>query len=733
MKRQAAQLLIRQAFPVAAVTLAVATLVTACGGGGGGNNNANLDPEKLIEITLSGTAATGAPMAGATVVVNDSTGTAVQNCTPKPACTVESDGNFSVPLKSSAKGPFVLLVTQEEGDEPQVSMIDTATSARVNVTPITTMIAARLAPNGNPAELKSADLSQEKITTATTEIKTMLKPLLDAAGVPDGDDPLSKEFAANSTGIDKALDLLGKPSLSKDAAGKTTLEFAIKTSGSDDAQGADNAPVKFTLTQGVVPVTPTNITLASMTASLPADGVSTKIQDLIQRMQACYAVAPADRRPAGATLASQITSDVCKGIFADNDPSKYLHNNYVVSQSGASLPAGTGGRFTGAFRGIFNNVQGIQHDLPEYRYTIKNNNTTDDAKSKNGDVVFTARWTVTDPMAGESIGQSDVGEYHARLQNGVLKLIGNQSKHDLGVNAQARREEMPGVPDFAYLATGYSIFISERRWDHDQNPNTPKVSIYEQVVVTSPSGKTSTLKPFPGNNLDYLGLVKSSSITKGATIRLNGAYTNAATSGHPSERFTNEFWGSKDEWTEAAIQAIPAQGNWKFDITLTDIFTNTPTNNVASKNFPQFRRTINRAPTLAELQAVKWPTVKDPVKSSLATASTTGSGFVALGASNTAQSLAIDGWDVPSGAWSPTYAKVFSSAWDEGADVRSTARKVDIACKGSGAHCEKANGSNTGKFVNTGYGYLQLSGRDSKRMQMSLNYSTRKTSTDVAP
>lgn len=106
---------------------------------------------------------------------------------------------------------------------------------------------------------------------------------------------------------------------------------------------------------------------------------------------------------------------------------------------------------------------------------------------------------------------------------------------------------------------------------------------------------------------------------------------------------------------------------------------------------------------------------------------------MALGASNTAQSLTIDGWDVPSGAWSPTYAKVFSSAWDEGADLRSTARKVDIACKGTGTHCEKVNDFKTGKFVNTNYGYLQLSGRDRKRMQMSLNYSTRKTSTDVAP
>jgi hypothetical protein len=721
-KRKQTESFIQQALPVAAVTLTVAALVTACGGGGiTGDSDAT-------PITLSGTAATGAPMSGATVVVNDSTGAAVQNCTS--TCTVGGDGNFSVPLKSTAKGPFVLLVTQEEGDDPQVSMIDTATSTRVNVTPITTMIAARLAPSGNPADLKSVDLNKEKITAATTEIKVMLKPLLEAAGVAESDDPLSKEFAANSTGIDKALDLLGKPTLSRDDTGKTTLEFALKTSGSDEAADAANASAKFTLSPGVVPVTPANVTAASIT--LPVDGIGPKIQSLIERMQACYALAPADRRPAGSTLGSQITAEVCKGIFVDNDPSKFLHNNTVVSQAGASLPAGSGGRFTGAFKGIFNNVQGIRHDLPEYRYSVKNGNTSDKTKSMEGDVVFTARWTVTDPKAGESIGQSDVSEYHARLQEGVLKLIGNQSKHDLSVNAQARREEMPGVPAFAYLATGYNINVSERRWDHDNNANTPKVSIYEQVVVTSPSGKVFTLKPIPGNNLDYLGLVNSANTTtKSATIRLNGAYLNASTPGHPSERFSNEFWGSKTEWTEAAIQSIPAQGNWKFEVTFTDAFKDEPANNVTSKTIIQFRRTINRAPTLGELQAAKWPTLPQDNLNEAKTEALQ-LGYWALGSNNTPEALDLE-WEVPPGAWAPVQTKIYSTNWDEGAAVASTARKVTIACKGTGNHCEKANGANTGKFINSGFGYLQLTGRDSKRLQMSLNYSARKTESDLAP
>ena len=114
---------------MSALAVAVTALITACGG----SSNTASNPSA---ITLSGTAATGAPMAGATVVVKDSTGAEVQSCAP---CTVDSNGGFSVELKTAAKAPFVLLVSQDGSDEPQVSMIDTALSATVNVSPITTL------------------------------------------------------------------------------------------------------------------------------------------------------------------------------------------------------------------------------------------------------------------------------------------------------------------------------------------------------------------------------------------------------------------------------------------------------------------------------------------------------------------------------------------------------------------------------------------------------------------
>ena len=703
----------------AALTVTAAAVLTACGGGGGGPVGQVGDGI----ITLSGTAATGAPMAGATVVVKDSAGQEVQSCVP---CTVGDAGDFKVPLKSDSTGPFILLVRQNASDEPQVSMVDTTGSASVNVSPITTLIAARLAPSGDPAKLNSGDLSASKIQTAMEEVRTALKPLLDAAGVNATDNPLSTAFTADSKGMDKALDMLGVPSIVRSADGTTaTVSVELKSGGSDTA--SDTAlPIKMTLPAANAPIPVILATAAAIQATLPEDGISPKIKNLLQRMQDCYATDPADRRSAGATLASQITADVCKAIFLGNDPTQYLSNNAVVSKTGTTLTGALGGRVSGAFNGIFTSVKGIRFDQGEYKYTVKNDNTTDPLKPMNGDVVFTARTTVTDPAAGLNLGTEDVLEFQARVQEGVLKMVGNQSRFDLSVKAFARRDDMPAVADYAYLSTGWSLGVTERRWDHDKNPSTPMVSIFEKVVITSPSGKAFTLKPIAGNNFDYLGLENSAGVSKSASIRLNAVYQNGQTTGHPSQRFTKEFWANPSDWSDDKIAAIPAQGNWKFDITLTDAMV--AANAGQAKNITQYRRTLYRSPTLQELKAVTWPALTPEALASV-TADAKKQGFVALGANNVPETLLVDGWTVPAGAWAPTGVSVFNSAWDEGVSMSPTARKVSIFCAGTGSHCEKLNSANTGKFINTSIGSVRFRGR--QLLNMVLIYSTRQTDTDV--
>lgn len=104
-------------------------------------------------------------------------------------------------------------------------------SITVNVSPITTLIAARLSPSGDPAQLTTSDASADKITAATADIKTALAPLLEAAEVAADANPLTMAFKADSTGLDKALDLLGKPTIVRASDGKPEWKSKSKPAG----------------------------------------------------------------------------------------------------------------------------------------------------------------------------------------------------------------------------------------------------------------------------------------------------------------------------------------------------------------------------------------------------------------------------------------------------------------------------------------------------------------------
>ena len=684
---------------------AAAGVLLACGGGGGGG-----DPGSSASV-LSGTAATGAPMSGATIVVTDSTGKEVQNCNP---CVAGTDGTFSIELKSGAAAPFVLKALMNGQAEPQVSVVSSNGSSTVNITPITTLVAARLASNGDPASLTASGLTLDTINTAVSEIRKVLKPLLDAVGMAETDNPVTISFSANGKGLDKALDALGKLNIVRDSSGNATVEAEIKISGTDGT--ADVAPPKITLERAKPPVASSTFTTTNIQSSLPADGVSPQITELIGRMTACYAQPQTQRVNNGGKLPTDIISDTCKGLFIDNAPSKYLHNNSVVSMSGTSF-SGTdySGRFAGSFSGIFGTLQGLQYDQPEYRYTVKSDNTSDATKPMNGDVVFTARWTVTD-AASPNVGQVDVSEFHARPQNGQLRLVGNQSKHDFSVLAQARREIMPAAPTFDYIATGYNIAISERRWNHDNNISTPSISIYKEIKVTAPNGSEFLLKPIPGNNYDYLGQVYGGVVSSTSTIRLNAKFQDASRTDKPQDRF-NEFW-AKTPWSDADIAAIPSQGNWRFDVTLTQEYATA--HNVAEK-FTQWRRTINRAPTLPEVSGVAWPALVDSQLASFKASVIANNGGALVGTRGVASVLPVD-WTVSTYAWNPLTVKIYGSNWDESRDVPSTARNTTIYCKGTQSVCVNATATTSGQFMNANYYGIQFLGRDSKRVQMNMIY-----------
>lgn len=236
--------------------------LAACGGGGG------TDPTVAAPATFSvtGTAATGAPFAGATVTLVDSTGA------PFTANAVTAaDGSYTITVLLSAKPPFVVQAVSADKTVTMVSVVAEAKDTNTNITPITNLIASRLSPSGDPtklaAELKAnpALFDSAALKIKVAEIVALIKPLMDAAG--DSSDPLNGKLVADGTSTaDKVLDSL-TITITPSSASSVDIVVTAKPKPDDTASPM---PISFTGGGTNAPVTVT-VTAPSGTPSVPAD------------------------------------------------------------------------------------------------------------------------------------------------------------------------------------------------------------------------------------------------------------------------------------------------------------------------------------------------------------------------------------------------------------------------------------------------------------------------------
>jgi hypothetical protein len=176
----------KQAMKLALLPAAAAVLV-ACGGGGGGS------PSVSIPLSISGTAATGAPIANAKVYISDSLGKAPSGqdeSTGTALVTTDANGKYSLTssMLSGLTGPFMVRVVgqmlTESGDMgPAVfhAVTEGTGAATVNVTHLTeahaalTLGAPPALAYGNSSALQSvtaASLSEanEKLAKALASV-----------------------------------------------------------------------------------------------------------------------------------------------------------------------------------------------------------------------------------------------------------------------------------------------------------------------------------------------------------------------------------------------------------------------------------------------------------------------------------------------------------------------------------------------------------------------------------
>ncbi len=677
-----------------AAALSGALILAACGGGSGSGGGGGTTPPTGAGSTveLSGIAATGAAMSGATIIVTDKTAAEVQNC--PSACTASASGAFVIPLKTGAQAPFVLKATPAGGGEPQVSVVAEATNTTVNITPITTMIAGRLSPNGDPSVLLATAFDAAKLKTALDEVVALIQPLLNAVGSTTN--PLNGTFVADGTGLDRVLDSLNV-SVQRNASGTAVIEVEVKVSG-DDVQ-----PPKIVIAPNTAPtstVSSTNVNSSTVVAS----GVSVKLADLLARLQTCYNTPFAQRVNTNASPTFTISSTVCNQLFLGDNAATttYKHNGGRIGQNG---------HFSGMYRD--RGTTTLVYDNPVYEFTRGGIAPT------AGDIVFTYHWK-------SSRGDENYENGVVRDVGGVLKFVGNQYDYDASIRPYIQNREYLQADSAAmsHDANGYNVFI-KNHLDGSGNP------LLHRVVVTTPTNRTMTLWPTAGQDGLRFKKHNSSVISGTSIIRMQWAFWNTGTGTHINGLddladletgliFTRDSAGNPQQFTDDQIKAIPNQGKWKYEFYLA---TNTTT--VAAI---QYHTTLSRAKTIGETKSVVWPRFTAATLANIRQDITGTFGTIPI-ANEIIDLTEPDGsavWEVPTGAFSPTRIgatiDLNTVLYTDSTNFNSTVRSTQIRCTPASMadlHC-----NSNGTFVaNSRLTFIDMTARSSRFVEQAKAYA----------
>lgn len=576
-------------------TFAALCALVACGGGGG--SSASLETQPL---TVTGIAATGAPMASATLQIYGKDGTAVL---ANPV-TIANDGSYSATIPATATGPFVFEV--DNGSEKVYSVLPNKSSTPVvHVTPISNLIAAKLSATGSPFNLASeiaaasTTVTTTAVTTATTSVMTALQPLATALNLDSAINPISTPFSANGSGFDRMLDSLDVKIEPKGSASQieVTLKQAV-----DESQDLPKIAFAHNATPSALPTVDSN--------KLVASGLTPKIQALLDKLTACYSDPLSSRITAGGTTAAAIQSQNCKDAFIGGNPAGYKSGGMVIAK-------------TQHFGGIFTAeaTAGVSFSDPKYFYTV---GSTVANGPTSGDIVFGFRWK-------DEYGNFNIEKNVGRIDtDGKLKLIGNQYQYDIGVGAYSQRRNYLNQPASTFNSVGYSFGLSCYQLNQSQGVGNKIV----KVNVTSPGGRKMTFIPNLSNgncNYSYFVIALPKDKTGTATVdgmgdpsyatgtgfvRLQSFYEAGETTAanHPRKLDKNiAFIGGFDgtDLTNAEIEAIPQFGTWTFEYFKTKTAGSTP---VATQYF----KTTSRSLTVDGFKkTVKLPEITADLKTSL--------------------------------------------------------------------------------------------------------------------
>ncbi|MBI5719585.1 MAG: hypothetical protein HZC37_18095 [Burkholderiales bacterium] len=523
-----------------ALTLCACAALAACGG------DPKQEPPPASPTMLSGTAAIGAPMAGATVTVIDS-----DPATADPAAqTAASDGSFSVDV-SGLKAPLLVRATATvDGESVQhvavLSALTASATNTANVTPLTTAVATLVAPGGDTAALATpATLATAATATSVGNATQLLVNTLNsdpatAALLGSNFNPMSTPFTANGQGVDAALE---RVSITTAAGGTVEITNNAAPAGSNGAPATVTLTPAQTATPAVAPALP---------ASVPSGDIPTaaELKALGDKYQACINL-PVSQR---VTLDAQ--GDVTAVLGAcDFVPSDWRSNGRNFVQE------------VGQFTLARNLVTNARLGVGQIALALPPQNLTDPKEFKhpycNSGPCVVARW----PMTTAS-GRPTRSDWVLGKVNGQWNFVGNQRPYRVYVEARLQRKVNMNRDGPAAGNTADPYFFKDRY-------ESMLRLVFDLSVATTSDVRAVR---FTGPGLPPAGVVQFRSQACGTDDRMGLAYQNGSTRTLGANPVL-QFWTSASG-TEFTLAAANLDG--------TPLATPVPVNNTTTASFQSF-------------------------------------------------------------------------------------------------------------------------------------------------
>jgi hypothetical protein len=700
----------------AQMAVAAGLVLAACGGSGGGGGGA------AGSAVVSGVAATGAPMEGAVVRVIDASGRAVAL-----SAVVGSDGRYEVRIPAGARAPKLFHADLDDGED-HFAVADEAAilGGTVNITPLTSLIAARLSPTGMPQDLVLQFLAQvpgllptpAQIGARTQEVLQLVAPLRQVLG--DSLDPLTGRFAVGGVGHDKLLDSLAVTFTPRSAT-VAHIEVALRT------RRAADAPLPAVVLRSDQPLGSRPVGSGLTRDNFAPNGTSARIAALVAEINACLGLPVAARVSNPAQLTAAGVLGVCRDMYFNADPAVFRHN-------GTTIGSGAGGEL------LSTHHQWL--DRPGYRYMR--------IGAAGADLVaFTVRWSDLDA------GASDLVTLYARADaGGRLKLYGNQYAYGMQVSPIVLRQTHLRADSghMDNLRSGYILLVPnvqaggqpyfdrvELETPVELGGNRPRVVLTLRPSPADPQHlqMVSQFDPAVTSTIVWLGGGWADETAASTTTTVSGQ-----TASHPIDLAAGgEVWidWPNRGWGDDRIEDLGQQSVW----TLRYFHRN---NTSTTPDAVQHLLSVSRAPSLRELRQLPFAALTRPTVTRLRNMSADPAASPPLfwigAAAGRSLPQSIDlAWTVPLGATAPARVNGFGrtttgplastpwasrSSFGQSAPVTSAQRDTRLRCATPDATLRAVlcDGTSDRYSVNTMFTDFELWGRSLRLVEHSHSYAS---------